>query len=273
MCAQGVPAEFPQVESNGTKVLTADKMQDTLHLDNTMDNSNQDTATEEPVKTNTNDSTKTEEKSSAALNSTTNSTDHGEVKVPVEFPQIGPNGTKLLTADAKQDTLHSNDTKKKEVKSNITNINGDNLNVNTTDMKSNSSNIPVDNVDTSYSSDKANITQVPVNDTASNSSKIDTEVSDLLNSTINCLSPNQIPESPPNVTFNASQPIDRDTELIEDGQNTEDVLRNSSSYEDKLSRAGVPLIQGQLAAILAGVFVIIAVTAYVGLLSWRRYLE
>lgn len=233
-----VPSVFPQ-ESNETKIMITSTIQDTLHLNNLTNSSNLDPAKVEPIATNANIS----------------------------------------------ETVYLNKT---EVKSNITNIGAtnDNLSVNITDVKSNSSvyetyiqnktDIPVD-ISTTNVSDEANIkkTDLPVqaNVTASNSSKIDTEVPDLLNSSVNCLSPNQIPESPPNVTLNATQQIDRDIELIEDGQNTEDILRNSSSYEDKLSRAGVPLIQGQLAAILAGVFVIISVTAYVSLLSWRRYLE
>ncbi|GLV45291.1 hypothetical protein CBL_05391 [Carabus blaptoides fortunei] len=42
---------------------------------------------------------------------------------------------------------------------------------------------------------------------------------------------------------------------------------------DHANRAGTPMVHGQLAAILAGVFAMIAVVAYVGLLTWRRFLE
>lgn len=61
-------------------------------------------------------------------------------------------------------------------------------------------------------------------------------------------------------------------ELIENGENTEDVRERNRSKSDS-HEPGVSLDQGQLAATLAGIFVLIAVIGYIGLLSWRRFLE
>lgn len=68
-----------------------------------------------------------------------------------------------------------------------------------------------------------------------------------------------------------------DTELIENGSDTEDVRENVSvpikTRNRDLYGSKLPVVQGQLAAILACVFVLIAIIGYVGLLSWRRFLE
>lgn len=61
-------------------------------------------------------------------------------------------------------------------------------------------------------------------------------------------------------------------ELIENGEDTEDVRERNRSRSDS-HEPGVSLDQGQLAATLAGIFVLIAVIGYIGLLSWRRFLE
>lgn len=70
-----------------------------------------------------------------------------------------------------------------------------------------------------------------------------------------------------------------DSEWIQvDGENSEDQLHPSLGRKDVMSPQrnhgpGVPLVRGQLAAILAGIFVVLAVGGYIALLSWRRYLE
>lgn len=72
-----------------------------------------------------------------------------------------------------------------------------------------------------------------------------------------------------------------DVEQIQsDVSKTEDSKMNVSAklaavHEDHnhANRAGTPMVHGQMAAILAGVFAMIAVVAYVGLLTWRRFLE
>ncbi|XP_018568955.1 uncharacterized protein LOC108909194 isoform X1 [Anoplophora glabripennis] len=179
----------------------------------------------------------------------TNSSSDSKISVPSEFPKEGLN---IKTTNTIQDTLHLSNNSQNETDPHDEKIST--------------------KIETSTNQPTLNITY-PVNNTAVNSSKIDTEVSDLLNTTVNCLTPNQIPDSAPNITYNKSEQIDRDVELIENGENTEDVLRRNSTLKEKVSNPGVPLVQGQLAAILAGVFVVISVIAYVGLLSWRRYLE
>jgi len=71
-----------------------------------------------------------------------------------------------------------------------------------------------------------------------------------------------------------------DTEWIEeDGDNTEDqklfwevreeVTKESSSTYD----VGYPLFEGQIAAILAGTFLLVSLIIYGGLISYRRFLE
>lgn len=70
-----------------------------------------------------------------------------------------------------------------------------------------------------------------------------------------------------------------DSEWIQEGgENSEDELHPSLGRKDLMGPQrnhglGVPLVRGQLAAILAGIFVVLAVGGYIALLSWRRYLE
>lgn len=61
------------------------------------------------------------------------------------------------------------------------------------------------------------------------------------------------------------------SEWIENGSNTEERKRKMENREFHGSRP--PLVHGQLAAVLAGVFLVISLFGYVALLSWRRYLE
>lgn len=70
------------------------------------------------------------------------------------------------------------------------------------------------------------------------------------------------------------------TEYIENGDNTEDIRRQEDLMATDVIRnnshepgGDIPMVQGQLAAILAGIFVMIAVVGYAVLLSWRRFLE
>lgn len=77
-----------------------------------------------------------------------------------------------------------------------------------------------------------------------------------------------------------------ETEWIEDGDDTEDdkfetstnadVTDNTENDNDmfKTSQsAGIPLLDGTLAAILVGVFLVLSIVGYVALLLWRRSLE
>lgn len=73
-----------------------------------------------------------------------------------------------------------------------------------------------------------------------------------------------------------------ETEFIENGDNTEDFRRLEKDLmftdeirmrNDSHEPSDVPLVQGQLVAILAGIFVIIAIVGYAALLSWRHFLE
>ncbi|XP_017770843.1 PREDICTED: uncharacterized protein LOC108558440 [Nicrophorus vespilloides] len=92
------------------------------------------------------------------------------------------------------------------------------------------------------------------------------EVGDLLHG---CILP-----SPINNATVTDEPVKKSdepksqVELIQEGNNEDSRIDVSPP-----SHGRTPLVQGQLAAILAGVFVIIAVIGYVGLLSWRRFLE
>ncbi|XP_076251316.1 uncharacterized protein LOC143190686 isoform X3 [Rhynchophorus ferrugineus] len=63
--------------------------------------------------------------------------------------------------------------------------------------------------------------------------------------------------------------VNDDTELIENGQNTEDELRK---HNDMLTEEMIPQ-QRYLAVIVACTLTIVAILCYVSLWSWRRYLE
>lgn len=60
-----------------------------------------------------------------------------------------------------------------------------------------------------------------------------------------------------------------DAEYIENGEDTEEARLWRKEHRSN----GLPIVRGQLAAILAGLFVAMAVLGYLGLMSWRRYLE
>ncbi|KAJ8921880.1 hypothetical protein NQ315_008513 [Exocentrus adspersus] len=221
---------------------------------------------------------------------TANSTKQSQSEAPVVFPQTPINGTKIipLNVTLTRNTTSFNETQIK-LRSNLTDaevtgVTNQTINVNTTEVKSNSTNSEItSNVNTTggtVSSQSLN-TKINSNETVEKNpsanittNKTDTEVSDIVKSTIEYIKQDKIPQEPnSNYSYYATKNIDTDTELIENGQNTEDVLRNHSASQKEVSQPGVPLVQGQLAAILAGVFVAISVIVYVGLLSWRRYLE
>lgn len=98
----------------------------------------------------------------------------------------------------------------------------------------------------------------------------DTEVSDLQNvPTPNSNSINLLPVSPKIIYKDNIKP-DKSVVLIDNGENTEDQIRAQKSvYQEP----HVALVQGQMAAILAGVFLCISIVGYIAMLSWRRYLE
>lgn len=57
--------------------------------------------------------------------------------------------------------------------------------------------------------------------------------------------------------------------IDDDPRDTED----SKIMGHAVSEESTGVVQGQLAAVLAGLFVVIAIIGYIGLISWRRYLE
>ncbi|KAF2894518.1 hypothetical protein ILUMI_11646 [Ignelater luminosus] len=109
----------------------------------------------------------------------------------------------------------------------------------------------------------------------------DTEVDDLLHggrfSNISHVHTSEILEIPEEIENSTNVNRKWDSELIENGSETEDVRENVSVPLKNRNRdfygSRIPVVQGQLAAILACVFVLIAIIGYVGLLSWRRFLE
>ncbi|EEZ97289.1 uncharacterized protein LOC103314450 [Tribolium castaneum] len=93
-----------------------------------------------------------------------------------------------------------------------------------------------------------------------NLTKHDTEISDLLLAPDEPLTTNSLPELAP-VTGGTNA-----YEWIENGDDTED-----DKFETR--EVGVPLMDGTVAAILVGVFLVLSVVGYVSLLLWRRSLE
>lgn len=239
------PCELPELDKNGNKIKSTETVQETPHLINSANNSDVAIDKPESTLTNANVTRSTNNSNSAIDNAESSNASKIEIKTDVKLNSSN-------TTDTKSDNNTPSKGNLQDKKIDTDGANGDGANI--------------AKVDASTVSPSLNNNSINQTDNA-NSSKIDTEVPDM-NSKVNCLPANQIPDTPPNITYNETQKIDKETELIEDGQNTEDILRNSTSNE-KLSNPGVPLVQGQLAAILAGVFVVISVTAYVGLLSWR----
>ncbi|KAJ8974738.1 hypothetical protein NQ317_005933 [Molorchus minor] len=117
------------------------------------------------------------------------------------------------------------------------------------------------------------ISKQDLNDTKiSNIVNTDSEVPDMLNNSVIKQNVSDISDKPPRIDVDENI-INKETELIEDGENTEDILRGEREQEQLVKKQGAVVVQGQLAAILAGVFVIVSILVYLGLLSWRRYLE
>lgn len=117
----------------------------------------------------------------------------------------------------------------------------------------------------------------------------DTEVSDLqIVPTRNPNDTDLLPVSP-KTSYSSNKIPDETVILIDNGENTEDAIKTHSFVykepqnersEDiiKVQRSAykephVALVQGQMAAILAGVFLCLSIVGYVVMLSWRRYLE
>nr|XP_023015395.1 uncharacterized protein LOC111504906 [Leptinotarsa decemlineata] len=98
--------------------------------------------------------------------------------------------------------------------------------------------------------------------------QIDTEIEDLLEVPKETYILEE-PESP-KVNHGPDQDVNLSVLLIDKFLLTEDSLRNNS-YQNKLENVGI--IQGKLAAILAGVFLVVSILGYITLLSWRRFLE
>jgi hypothetical protein len=71
-----------------------------------------------------------------------------------------------------------------------------------------------------------------------------------------------------------STDAEKETVTSSSSSTTEESTSEATTVSARLSyKAGVPLIDGGVAAILAGVFLVISICAYVVLLTWRRALE
>lgn len=98
----------------------------------------------------------------------------------------------------------------------------------------------------------------------------DTEVSDLQNvPTKNPKDVDLLPVSP-TIIYNANSKPDQGVILIDNGENTEDEIKAQKTVYHE---PHVALVQGRMAAILAGVFLCVSVVGYIAMLSWRHYLE
>lgn len=97
----------------------------------------------------------------------------------------------------------------------------------------------------------------------------DLEVPDLLRNPLRNTSDVDLQPASPKIIYNSQQTPDRTVIRIDDGKSTEDEIKSDRQTDEP----HVALIQGQMAAILAGVFVCCSVVGYIALLSWRRYLE
>lgn len=72
-----------------------------------------------------------------------------------------------------------------------------------------------------------------------------------------------------------------DAQWLQDGSDTEDMRWRSNTTRSSIKTVGerdsygakMPVVHSQLAAISAGVLILIAVFGYAALLFWRRYLE
>lgn len=126
---------------------------------------------------------------------------------------------------------------------------------------------------------KPNVTELKrlLHNTTSTSTTLPTE-----NNITNKIMENQINFSsvPTLSTVKAKHNPKDDAEPIQfNGENSEDeqhplLIRTGEVMSPQRTHGpGVPLVRGQLAAILAGIFVVLAVGGYIALLSWRRYLE
>ncbi|KAL1492173.1 hypothetical protein ABEB36_012659 [Hypothenemus hampei] len=105
-----------------------------------------------------------------------------------------------------------------------------------------------------------------------NNNATDTEVADLLNRTeINeqqLQISHQHPLDPEQPEHFSDKITNQETELIDDGKNTEDELRSQKQefFEDETSH-------GPVAVVLAIMFVTLSIVCYAALLIWRKYLE
>lgn len=92
----------------------------------------------------------------------------------------------------------------------------------------------------------------------------------LSNGTRNVDAPEELRKGP----STGSSVLRDQSEWIENGSNTEERKRKMGGMEDReFHGSRPPLVHGQLAAILAGIFLVISLFGYVALLSWRRFLE
>lgn len=98
----------------------------------------------------------------------------------------------------------------------------------------------------------------------------DSEVSDLQNVPTPTLNDIDLHPASPKIVYTGNVKPDKSIVLIDNGENTEDQIRTQKSiYQEP----HVALVQGQMAAILAGVFLCVSIVGYIAMLSWRRYLE
>lgn len=188
---------------------------------------------------------------SESNNITNNNSSLPTVKTPANAPQEFPHEG-FTTLNKTSDNLPLNLTQASTGILNKTNPNESN----TTPKLSTGS--------TTLNHQPANITQ-----TSSSVKPTDSEVDDLQN--VPTKNPHHLDLLSTVSTNNktAANNVDDSVVLIGSDENTEDAIKASSRYHEP----HVALVQGQMAAILAGVFLCISFVGYVAMLSWRRYLE
>lgn len=109
------------------------------------------------------------------------------------------------------------------------------------------------------------VTQIP-----SSIRPTDTEVLDLENVPTRKFNDVDLQPVSPKINYSIDNTPDKTVLLIDNGENTEDEIKAQKSV---FHEPHVALVQGQMAAILAGVFLCVSVAGYIAMLSWRRYLE
>ncbi|KAG5876322.1 hypothetical protein JTB14_010829 [Gonioctena quinquepunctata] len=108
-------------------------------------------------------------------------------------------------------------------------------------------------------------------DAENTSQPVDIEVAGLLEESSSI--PEDLEPVSPKINYKPDQKVDLSVILFDKALVAEGDPKLKYTVENSNSKENVGLIQGQLAAFLAGVFLIVSIFGYVALLSWRRFLE